>query len=363
MSLQKLNTVIMAAAMILAAVSCKDKESDTVAPSMRGALKISAPAFVGPKAVVNMTQRGVTHPEGEGIGYFWRISPEMKKNDTVRFENGLDPDGKKSDGNYTYQFPDSLGTYTVLCGAYAEGYSTSSGSLYIEVVKGGVDGSITGIDFSDGETVTIGGRTYQIAKIGGTEWLRRNVAEESCGLPYQNCKAMSDVLGRYYSWEEAVKVCPEGWRLPSEEDWTELAKAAGAKDPQKFEPARGIAAALMGNAEFNGKRLWEYWPAVGDITDAAKTSMIPAGFVSLGSRSDDRKDDRYREFTYSKADFKGIREYAVFWTSDKVEGDDSKAYYRYLIADMPDLMVGSGDISTFGASVRCVRTAAAEEAE
>lgn len=364
MSLRKLNTVILAATAILAAVSCKEKEESKLSPSLKGGVTISVPAFVGPNAVVKMTHRGASHPEGEGIGYFWRVGPMMKKNDTVRFENGLDKNGNKSDGYYTYQFPDSLGTYTVLCGAYAAGYSTSSGSAYVEVVKGGADGSITGIDFSSGETVTIDGRPYEIARIGDTEWLRRNIATEGLGLPYMNCKAMDDVFGRYYSWEDASKACPEGWRLPSDEEWTELAKAAGAKnDPKKFQTARGVAAALMGNAEFNGIRLWEYWPAVGEITDAAKMSMIPAGYVSLGSLAADKKDDEFREYNYPNAEFKGIREYAVFWTGDKVEGDGSKAYYRYLIADQPDLIVGMGDISTFGASVRCVRSAAGKDAE
>lgn len=359
MSLRKLNTAIFAATAILTAVSCKKEEETTFAPSLNGGVTLSVPAFVGPDAVVRMTHRGVSHPDGKGIGYYWRVSPMMKKNDTVRFENGLDKNGNKSDGYYTYQFPDSLGTYTVLCGAYAEGYSTSSGSAYVEVVKGGTDGSITGIDFSAGETVTIDGLTYEITRIGDTEWLRRNVATEGLGLPYKNCKAMSDVLGRYYSWEDASKACPKGWRLPADEDWTELAKIAGSKnEPKKFQPIRGVAAALMGDAEFNGIRLWEYWPSVGEITDAAKISMIPAGYVSLGSRSTDQEDDQYREFTYPKADFSGIREYAVFWTGDKVDGDGSKAYYRYLIADQPDLMIGAGDTKTFGASVRCVRSAA-----
>lgn len=358
MSLRKLNTVILATAAILAAVSCKDKEETTISPSMNGSMKISAPAFVEQKAVVNFKQRGVLHPEGGVIGYCWKVSPVMAKNDTTRFENGLDKNGKESEGNLTYQFPDSLGTYTVSCIAFASGYSSTSQTVYVEVVKGGQDGSITGIDFSGDRTVTIDGRTYSIARIGGTEWLRRNIARDGSGLPYKNCKAMSDVLGRYYSWEEASKICPEGWRLPSEEDWMELAKAAGATEkPEKFMSARGVAAALMGNAAFNGTRMWEYWPAVGEITDAVKTSMVPAGFVTLGSRSTEQNDDQYMEFTYPKADFKGIREYAVFWTGDKVEGDGSKAYYRYLIADQPDLMIGTGDTNTFGASVRCVRNA------
>ena len=34
----------------------------------------------------------------------------------------------------------------------------------------------------------------------------------------QNCEK----YGRLYTWDAAQKVCPEGWHLPSSEDWTEL---------------------------------------------------------------------------------------------------------------------------------------------
>lgn len=358
MSLRKLNSAILAAMMILAAVSCNDDDDTQVSPSLNGSLRITVPAFVGPESVVNMKHRGVTHPEGNGIGYYWKVSPVMTKSDTTRLENGLDKDGKESDGHFTYKFPDSLGTYTISCSAFASGYATSSGKAYIEVVKGGIDGSITGIDFSGSGAITIEGKTYPVTRIGGTEWLRRNIATAGTGLPYQNCRAMDDVLGRYYSWEEAVRICPQGWRLPTDEDWAELAKAAGASgEHEKFQTIPGVAAAIMGDAEFNGTRMWEYWPEVGEITDAQKTSMLPAGFVTLGSRSEQEKVDEYKEYNYPNAAFKGIREYAVFWTGDKVEGEEGKAYYRYLIADQPDLMISKGDINAFGASVRCVRDA------
>ena len=28
--------------------------------------------------------------------------------------------------------------------------------------------------------------------------------------------------GNLYTWEEALEVCPEGWRLPTDEDWQNL---------------------------------------------------------------------------------------------------------------------------------------------
>ncbi len=57
---------------------------------------------------------------------------------------------------------------------------------------------------------------------------------------------------------------------------------------------------------------------------------------------------------YESYEFKGLNEYAVFWTADKVEGKNL-AYYRYLICDQPNLYSGKADTKNFGAAVRCVK--------
>lgn len=363
MSLRKLNSIILAGAVILSAVSCKDDDELTAGPSLNGKLKISVPAYIAQKATVAMKQTGASHPEGAGIGYSWRVTPVMTKSDTTRLESGLDKDGNESDGSFTYTFPDTLKAYTVTCYAFAKGYSGITATAYPEIVKGGVNGSVTGIDFSSSKTETIAGQTYYITSIGGRDWLRRNVSNGNSGLPYRNCKAMNDVLGRFYNWNDAKNACPQGWELPSEEDWTALAKAAGASgEPEKYKKIEGVAAAIMADAKFNGTKMWEYWPAVGEITDAAGISMIPAGFTSLGTADPNSEENAeksplrpHMEFLYPGAVFQGVKEYAVFWTGDLVEGEPGMAYYRYIIADQPDLQIGKGDINTFGASVRCVR--------
>jgi uncharacterized protein (TIGR02145 family) len=101
----------------------------------------------------------------------------------------------------------------------------------------------------------------------------------------------------------------------------------------------------MANAYFNGVKLWNYWPEVGKITNESELSMIPTGFVNLGTKTS--------EGTYPYANFKGDYEYAAFWTADMAE--EGMAYYRYIYCKHPELMIGKGDTKTFGASVRCVR--------
>ena len=92
-----------------------------------------------------------------------------------------------------------------------------------------------GEEFSLDETKTYDGNKYMIdprdnssyryTEIAGKAWLAENVhysgnsMSKPCSYNYGEC---------YYTWEEAVGsdsvggVCPEGWHLPSREEWSEL---------------------------------------------------------------------------------------------------------------------------------------------
>ena len=358
MSFRKLTSIAFIIAAALCTLSCKDDDESTVPPSLSGAMAFNLPEYIFPESVIKMVPSGVTHPDGEELGYYWKVSPTMKKSDTTRFENGLDKNGNPSDGSFTHKFSDTLQTYTVQGYAYAKGYSYLSKTSYTNVVKGGIDGSITNLELKDKPSVTAGSVTYPYVTIGSTDWLCRNIADASAGAPYGNNIAMSDVFGRYYSYEEALEVCPEGWQLPTEADWLEVAAAAGTEDAQAYDTISGVAAALMGNAYFNDSLMWEYWPEVGDITNSTGLSLIPTGYAMLGARASSPQEDEYVDNRYPQAQFLGYKEYAAFWTADKVEEEEGMAYYRYLISKQPDLMINKGDTKTFGAAVRCVRKTA-----
>lgn len=357
MSLKKLSPLLLTGMIALCVISCKKDEESTTTPSLNGNLNFSVPAFIKPEATITVVPHGVTHPDDKGIGYYWRVNPSMKTNDTTRFENGLDYLGKPSDGSFTYTFSDTLKTYTVSGYAYAKNYATKSKEEYCTVVSGGANESITNLGIgTETPSEVIGGKTYYYTTMAGTDWLMQNIGDAAAGTPYYNCAAMNDVFGRYYSYEEALTICPEGWTLPSEEDWIELAKAAGAEgDIEEYSNISGIAAALMGNGYFNGTRLWEYWPEVGDITNTSGMSMIPTGYAMLGQKNTSAENTEIYDYTYPNALYKGFMEYAAFWTADMVDGEEGMAYYRYLIAKQPDLMIGKADMKSFGAAVRCIR--------
>ncbi len=325
MNLRKLFAIIAVPVLAACFTSCKDKDETTEYLLLDGTLDFEIASYIEQKATLKLTPSGVSHPEGEDLGYAWKVSTPMAKPDTV----------STADGSFTYTFPDTLKTYTVYCYAFAKGYTSSSKSKTCTVVKGGPDGSITNIDYSNTETVQIDGNTYHYVSAAGLDWMCRNIADGSAGVPYMQCEAMSDVFGRYYSYDEAQNICPTGWRLPTNDEWTALAEAAGES------PAAG----LMGNARFNDELMWEFWPAVGEITNSTGLGAIPSGYVMLGNKENG---------TYPTALFKGSKEYAMFWTSTSAD-DEDMAYYRYLICNQSELMTGKGDKKSFGASVRCVR--------
>ncbi len=345
MSFRKLLLLIAVTAVALA--SCKkDEETTTMKPYLSGSVSFDIDAFVLAEQTVTLTPDGLSHPDGKGIGYYWKVTPGMDKADTTRLENGLSPDNKESDGSFTYRFKDTLATFTVSCTGFADGYNTSYASSYVTTVKPGIDGTIsgTGIKKEDAK-VYYRGVDYYYTEINGLKWMRINLANNSYGTPYGSYKAMTEVLGVYYSHEDAEKACPDGWTLPTDKQWRELgAYLNGSPAVDEYMTIPGVAASMMGDIQFNGETMWEYWPAVGEITNKSKLAMIPAGYVNLG----EKKDNKYPDAQYT-----GIDEYAIFWTADKTE--DGMAYYRYINVKQPDMFVGKGDRKTFGANVRCVQ--------
>ncbi len=338
----------MIAGSVLALSSCKDEEDTEVTPSLGGSLSFEVDAFVAPGTVVKMTPYGVKHPDGKEVGFYWKVTPDMEKSDTTRLEGGLDKDGKETDGSFTYKFRDSLATYTVACSAFAKGYGGAYATAYVTVVKPGPEGSLTntGIRKNDAK-ITVDGIDYYYITANGLDWMRNNLANPAYGSPYANSEATSEILGRYYSHEDAMKACPEGWRLPTDKEWRGLAaEVSGSKEADGYSTIGGIAADFMADAQFNLRTMWEYWPEVGEITNKSKLGIVPGGYANLGEKADGK---------YPAARFTGIYEYAVFWTSDIVEDEEGMAYYRYLICDQPGMYVSKGDTKSFGASVRCVR--------
>ena len=79
------------------------------------------------------------------------------------------------------------------------------------------------------------GNTYGWVRIGDLEWMTENLKYQVGGLPYYECtydvfganypvavrsqlintdfEADYETYGNFYTWQEAVESCPEGWHV------------------------------------------------------------------------------------------------------------------------------------------------------
>ena len=305
---------------VFAAFSCKkDEEKTETKPSLYG-VDFQLPTFARPGDSFLLKPSGISTGDGkalpEKIEYKWKVN-------TDEYSDPMD--------TYTLNLPE-VGNYTVYCQAYdpSETYYSAVTDKLVIVIDPAVGKTLTGtgIDIDD-EHITDprdkkDENLYFYIRKGDVEWFRNNLAWTGAGVAYEDSDVTSYPLGRYYTWEEAMEACPEGWRLPTDEEWDALGTDAGA---------------LTANAYLNGRQMWEYWPDV-TRTNESEMALIPAGYVLVGAES---------------PTFKRIYSYAAFWTATESETDPSKARYRYIYVEDDDVKATWGDKASLALSVRCVR--------
>ena len=332
---------IFSVAFILTAfASCSDDDDTKSYMDGTLTLDVSMPRFVAPGEIYSITASGITAPDETAVGYYFSSSASGNVRDTIL----------NAPFTYVYEIPDTLGSFSMSIVAFpvesSDKYYTSYGSFDFAIVSDDpLSGSLANINPREDEQYeNVYGRSYGLVEVSGKEWLRGNLSrvdrdadgKEIFGRSYAGCKAMQNIFGAYYTWNEAMTACPEGWHLPSEAEWVDLLKASGAPETlQAFESSPSGAGNLMVKGFFNGTEMWYYYRGV-NITDAS-ISAIPVGYATESDGG----------WTYT-----GYQDYAVFWTSDEYEG---KGVYRYIYKEYDSVFVGMAGKTGFAASVRCVR--------
>ena len=178
-------------------------------------------------------------------------------------------------------------------------------------------------------TDTRDGKVYKTVKIGNQIWMAENLAykaENGCWA-YDNDKSKVAEYGYIYDWETAKNICPKGWHLPSDEEWTELINYLGGK-------------------EIAGEKLKS---SIGwDLSDGKNYGNNSSGFSALpgGFCIDHGKGMMI---------FGGLGEDGDLWSSTTISGD-AATYYK-----LDDNRSSIGHAAIYrgtGMAVRCIKNVA-----
>lgn len=166
------------------------------------------------------------------------------------------------------------------------------------------------------------GKEYKIVKIGNQLWMAKNlnINTDSGSWAFNNDPVFAETYGRLYDWNTALKVCPEGWHLPSKTEWQTLFENLGSKK---------IAGGKM---KEKGYSFW-IWPNKGD-SNASGFKAKATGF-----RTNDEK-------------FLNHGEVARFWSS--TEHSKSEAWQVMLHYDTEAVINEPWDKES-GLCVRCLK--------
>ena len=196
-------------------------------------------------------------------------------------------------------------------------------------------------------------QVYKTVQIGEQIWMAQNLNYETenswCGGGIQRTKTEGDcpVYGRLYTWAAAIGksedvcgyghgcdlasagsatfiqgVCPDGWHVPTRDEWNALFAAVGGNE---------IAGQKL-------KAQTAYWNAYDGITneDTYGFAALPAGHRN------------YDGYYYSEGD------YANFWSSTEYDNDSYFAYCMFLYYENGGAYLDGND-KYRGFSVRCLK--------
>jgi len=200
-------------------------------------------------------------------------------------------------------------------------------------------------DFYETEPITdIDGNVYKTFQIGSQNWMAANLkttryrngttipnvstATTWAGLTtgawvnYDNNAANDATYGKLYNWYAVVTsagLCPTGWYVPTDSDWTVLSNFLATDVGFKMKSTSG-------------------WENNGNGSNSSGFSALPGGYRS----------------PFGDGPFFGVGRSGFFWSSSKDVSSTFSAWNRDL-HDFSRALARRPSSETFGFSVRCLR--------
>jgi uncharacterized protein (TIGR02145 family)/uncharacterized repeat protein (TIGR02543 family) len=144
-----------------------------------------------------------------------------------------------------------------------------------------------------GEPLEYEGQTYRTVVIGGKTWMAENLNYDTANNRGSWCYDYNPdycaKYGRRYDWNTAMSVCPDGWHLPTEDEWDELVIAADGVDGRSA--GRRLKATTGWGVDYNGTDDFGFSALPGG--DACQTSVGYGG--SWWTATEDGEISRGRE--------------------------------------------------------------------
>ena len=87
----------------------------------------------------------------------------------------------------------------------------------------------------------------------GKQWMTRNLDVNSApSYCYEDAELNCRRYGRLYTWESARRVCQslgDGWRLPTDDEWRQMAKHYGGVSEDSDDKGKAAYKAVVGRRQ------------------------------------------------------------------------------------------------------------------
>ena len=211
------------------------------------------------------------------------------------------------------------------------------------------------VQYVTGTMTDIDGNVYKTIKIGNQWWMAENLKvtryrngdtihhvtdiwewpdlTTGAYCPYKNDDKYIVTYGYLYNWyalNDSRNIAPEGWHVPTDEEWKELEKYLGIS--QSDVDIEGLRGDVGGKLKETGTTYWKF-PNT-DATNVSGFSALPGGL-------------RYN------CTFEDVGSLAHFWSSTTV--DSGSVWYRALAYRHSAVYRGNFPSQNYSLSIRLIR--------